>query len=153
MTKNRKLRILFLFLGVLTPAIAGCKAETSSKTQAQKGQSEIYIPRDLEDCFSELKKMLKPEDIDKIRNGKESNMIDYHFGLGMWMRNNWGLWKGSRISKWFNARGIHHPDDMSGIILSSFWRHLSGKDIKLEEQITHYQDYWKKQENVNPKDH
>jgi len=35
---------------------------------------------------------------------------------------------------------------MSGIILDSFWRQLNGKPIKLDEQIKHYQDYWKKAE-------
>jgi hypothetical protein len=61
----------------------------------------------------------------------------------MWLRNNWGLWKGSRLSKWFNEKGIQAPDDMSGIILDSFWRHLNGKPLKLDEQIKYYQDYWK----------
>jgi hypothetical protein len=66
----------------------------------------------------------------------------------MWMRNNWGLWGGSRLAKWFNNQGVKHPDDMSGVILDSFWRHLNDKPIKLEEQVKHYQDYWKKQETI-----
>ena len=60
------------------------------------------------------------------------------------MRNNWALWKGSELSRWFNEKGIHHPDDMSGIIFDSFWRHLNNQPLKLEEQIKYYQDYWKK---------
>jgi hypothetical protein len=39
--------------------------------------------------------------------------------------------------------GIFHPDDMSGIILDSFWRHLHSQPIKLEEQTAYYQEYWK----------
>jgi len=62
----------------------------------------------------------------------------------MWMRNNWGLWRGSRLSKYFNEMGVFHPDDMSGIILVSYHRYLTGNEIKLEEQIKYYQDYWKK---------
>ena len=60
------------------------------------------------------------------------------------MRNDWGLWGGSPLARYFNRLGVFHPDDISGIILTSFWRHLNGRPIKLDEQVKHYQDYWKK---------
>ncbi len=44
---------------------------------------EVYIPKDLEDCFVELKKMLPRNLIKKIKDGKESHMIEYHLNLGM----------------------------------------------------------------------
>ncbi len=139
-----------IFVGLLL--FGGCKApkSTSSADDAEQSQEDIYIPKDLNDCFVQLKKLLKPEDIKKMRRGTEDDMIQYHFGLGMWLRNNWGLWKGSRLTKWFNAQGINHPDDMSGIILDSFWRHLNDKPIKLEEQIKYYKDYWEKRKTTQP---
>jgi len=117
-----------------------------NEEQAQQPAPEIYIPTDLEDCFAELMRILKPEDIQAMRDRTEADLIEYHFGMGMWMRNNWGLWQGSRLSEWFNAKGIRHPDDMSGIILNSFWRHLHGKDIDLDEQVKTYQAYWAQQQ-------
>lgn len=116
------------------------------KTPSELDEKDIYIPKDLDDCFAELEKILKPEDIKKMKEGTENDMIQYHFGLGMWIRNNWGLRGESHLAKWFNAQGIKHPDDMSGIILDSFWRHLNSKPIKLNEQVKYYQDYWKKME-------
>jgi hypothetical protein len=104
---------------------------------------EAYIPKNLDDCFAEFKKKLEPSVIEKIRQAQAKDMALYHFGLGLTIRNGWGLWKGSRLSRWFNGKGIHHPDDMSGIILDSFWRHLHHQPIKLEEQIEYYQAYWK----------
>jgi len=62
-------------------------------------------------------------------------MIRYHLSLGTWMRNSWGLWGGSRLSKWFNRHGIDNPEDMSGILLTSFWRSLHKKPLLLEAQI------------------
>ncbi len=130
---------LFLF------ASSGVAQDKPTEQKEAKEEMEVYVPKDLEDCFTELKKLLKPEDVEKMKNGREEDMAGYHFGLGMWMRNNWGLWGDSRLTQWFNTQGIKHPDDMSGIILDSFWRHLNQKPIKLEEQVKYYQDYWKKQ--------
>jgi len=117
--------------------------EKEAKDKAQTGEKEVYIPKDLNDCFAELKRILSKEQVETMKTGSEEDMIDYHHGLGTWLRNNWGLWGCSRLSRWFNEKGIKHPDDMSGIILDSFWRHLNGKPIKLDEQVKHYQDYWK----------
>jgi hypothetical protein len=49
----------------------------------------------------------------------------------------------SATATFTGASVIRHPDDMSGIILDSFCRHLNGNPIKLDEQVKHYQDYWK----------
>jgi hypothetical protein len=110
--------------------------------------------------FAQTKKLPKPTTLDEaiayldtifvdsVRNAAQ-NMTDdqftatYHFSLGMSMRNNWGLWKGSKLSKYFNTLGIHHPDDMSGIILTSFHRKLQGRDIDLQGQIKKAQLYWR----------
>lgn len=112
---------------------------------------EIYIPKDLNDCFTQFKKILNKAIIEKMKKDPESNMINYHFNLGMWMRNNWGLWKGSRLAKWFNTKGITHPDDMSGIILASYWRHLNNKPIMFDKQVKKYQDYWEKKKTLKDK--
>ncbi len=114
----------------------------------QHGQ-EDYIPKDLYDSINHLKKLLKAEQVLDMKNGTEDDMIKYHFGLGMWMRNNWGLWAGSGLSDWFNSIGIFHPDDMSGIILDSLWRDLNGEKLQLEEQIKYYKDYWDQVEQPN----
>lgn len=91
--------------------------------------SGVSIPADLEACFVELDKMLSTEFINYIKEGSEERASGFHHGFGTWLRNNWGLWHGSVLSEWFNARGITHPDDMSSIILDSYWRHLNNLPI------------------------
>ena len=102
-----------LFVAALV--FSGCartpQPEASSTVEKE---DEIYIPKDLDDCFVQLKKLLKPEDVEKMKSGTE--------------------------------------DDMSGIILDSFWRHLNQKPIKLDEQVKYYQDYWKKHETIQQPD-
>ena len=115
---------------------------------------KVYIPKDLEDAFVELKKMLSSALLDEIRLKSEKDMILYHHGFGTWLRNNWGLWASSRLAQYFNQLGINHPDDMSGIILTSFWRHLHSKPVGLEEQVESYKEYWReaeeKEEAITP---
>lgn len=105
----------------------------------------IYIPKDLEDCFNQINLFWNDSTRIQVKNLEEKEFTGkVHLGFGMWMRNNWHLWGGSRLSKYFNDLGIYHPDDMSGIILDSYHRYLNNKEIKLEEQVKYYQDYWEK---------
>ncbi len=105
----------------------------------------VYIPEDLEDCFSQIDSFWTDSLKTEIKTWTEDEFSGRaHMGFGMWMRNNWQLWGGSRLSKYFNEMGIYHPDDMSGIILTNYHRRLTGKEIQLEEQIKYYQDYWEK---------
>jgi len=104
------------------------------------------IPTNLDECFTELLRELSDEDITEIKSGSEKDLSTWHHSLGRWMRNNWQLWQGSELAKWFNSIGIHHADDMSGIILTSFWRHLHSKQVHLSDQVKFYQDYWLAQE-------
>jgi len=106
----------------------------------------IYIPKNLNECYNELNSMLDKKRIDKIKTISEKEFsTDSHFGMGLWIRNNWGLWKVSRLHLFFKANGIFHPDDMSGIILTSYHRNLKGTEVQLEKQIKYYQEYWAKQ--------
>lgn len=105
----------------------------------------IYIPKDLEDCFSQLNSFWNDSVKLSIKTMKEDEFVaESHFGIGMWMRNNWGLWSSSRLSSYFSDLYVFHPDDMSGIILRSYHRKLNNREIKLEEQIRLYQEYWEK---------
>lgn len=107
---------------------------------------ETVIPKDLDEALSILRALGDPEDL-KIwaaENEKEATN-SLHFNLGMSLRNEWGLWHNSILAKWFQTQGIHHADDMSGIILTSLHRVLNGKDIQLVKQVKHYQDFWKKE--------
>lgn len=102
----------------------------------------IYIPKDIEDCFVQINSFWNDSTKIKVKNWEEKEFVGKaHLSFGMWMRNNWSLWGGSRLSKYFNDLGVYHPEEMSGIILRSYHRHLNNIEIKLEEQIKFYQDY------------
>jgi hypothetical protein len=105
----------------------------------------VYIPKDIEDCIAQINSFWTESTKLKMKNLTENEFsAKLHLSFGMWMRNNWQLWGGSRLSKYFNDKGVYHPDDMSGIILDSYHRNLNGQEIKLDEQVKYYQEYWEK---------
>lgn len=106
--------------------------------------SKKRIPNNLNEALESLAIMLPQDDLNWIDNCAETDMIRLHSGLGRWLRNNWGLWQGSNLSRYFNNLDINHPDDMSGIITTSFWRYRHNQPLQLDEQIQHYKDYWEK---------
>lgn len=106
------------------------------------------IPTNLDEAIE----ILNTEENRQYAQEHEKNEFLYglHHGFGTGIRNSWGLWHNSDLAQWFKERGIHHADDMSSIILTSYHRKVNGKDIKLEEQIKEYRDYWNSVDpNVN----
>jgi hypothetical protein len=105
----------------------------------------FYIPRDLDDCIKRLNILLSDSSKANAKRMTEKQFTgSAHLALGMWMRNNWQLWGGSRLSAYFNKMEIYHPDDMSGIILDTYHRYLNNEDFRLDEQIATYHAYWTK---------
>jgi hypothetical protein len=94
----------------------------------------LYIPKNLEECFLELNKLLKPKEIEAIKNLKDRNeTILYHHGFGTWLRNNWGLWGGSRLQKYLIGKRLTDPDSMSSTILEFYYDWLNGQHEKWKE--------------------
>ncbi|MBS7363169.1 MAG: hypothetical protein KIH03_05100 [Paludibacteraceae bacterium] len=87
----------------------------------------VYIPMDLNDCCVQLDQLLSEEDKEFIKNlPDKKETIKLHMSLGMWIRNNWGLWGGSRLQKYlFDISD--HPDGMSSIILEHYYDWLNKK--------------------------
>ncbi len=99
-----------------------------------------YIPKDIKDCFLSLDKIYIDSVKEKILKltEKEYASANHLSGIGRWMRTNWQLKEGSRLSKYFNELGIYHPEAMSGIIMSTYHRYLRKENINLDEKIRHY---------------
>lgn len=101
----------------------------------------MEIPKTLEECYIFLDNL---DDIDEwLKKSEISAIASSHHGIGRWIRNNWGLWPGyGDLYKWFKINEINHPDDMSSIILTSFYRYKNNKDVKLIELFEHSIEYY-----------
>ena len=112
------------------------RAEALSKTTPPPVPNVLEpVPTTLDECFTALEKVGTPEDRDALKHATERELARYHLSLGMWMRNTWGLWGGSPLAQYFRGLGLRHPDDMSGVILRTYWRHINGKPLELEREV------------------
>ena len=113
----------------------------------ERDDKPFLVPRNLEECFSEL------EDIQGVESWLKMNeddaLCEAHHSVGRWIRNCWNLWAGGDLADYFNEMGIKHPDDMSSIILKSFHRKMNGKEMDVEGQVEYYIQYWKDAEKHN----
>jgi len=139
-----KMRLFFISLFLLSFYFGYSQNDCKSRYK------EDYVPKNLNDAISYLDCKWSEKDKEEFKNKPEDDAVtELHFGTGQAIRNNWGLWKRgkNRLELFFNLRGISHPDDISSIILTSFHRHLSNKDIELKAQIKSYKEYWEKANN------
>lgn len=106
------------------------------------------IPSNLNECFEVLDIMLTSQDQLNIKQMTEDEFMhaSHHF-LGQKIRNDWHLWKAnSPLFHHLKDMGLWHADDMSGLILTSYWRSKNKKPLQITAQIKAYQDYWQKEQ-------
>ena len=87
-------------------------------------------PKTAAEAFKRLDKRLSEEEKKAIREAED--MIDFHFSLGMWIRNYW-IYTGEKENKEALARdlneepGLFYGDFASSIILEAYQKHLKEK--------------------------
>ena len=96
-------------------------------------------PKNLTECIQMLDKNLKKQDKEYIKTLTEDEFfMESHFTIGMGIRNEWIRSGNPELVKFFLDQGVKHPDDMSAMILTSYYRYLLEKEIDFEGQISAY---------------
>lgn len=97
----------------------------------------IYIPKDLDEAVDSLDVLIGAEEKRYISDSlsmEDFCAFQHLDGWGIWMRNEWGLWSGSRLQQYFMDKGIVYPDDMSGVILEAYYcRKIKGQEYVIKE--------------------
>ena len=87
-------------------------------------------PRTKKECFAQLDEMLS--ETDKQAIVESDDIIEFHFTLGLWIRNNW-LYDHSEeeLEALCKAFGVDMPffeaDELSSAILEAYKKHLKRK--------------------------
>jgi hypothetical protein len=93
--------------------------------------NDVYIPKDLTDSYVQLNRLLS----DSLKSEIKNKTQNYHYSLGLWIRNNWGLWNCSRLYYFFKSNNINHPDDMSSLVLRGYKYFLNDTIYTIQELL------------------
>ncbi len=80
------------------------------------------FPTTIEAAVRILEDMIPKDQQAAIAAVPETELIQLHFGLGQWIRNQFGLW--NENPELLKATGKPHPDDASTVIIRAFWQRL-----------------------------
>ena len=88
--------------------------------------TEIKIPKTKREAYAQLEEMLSDEDKSAIMNG---DPFEFHFSLGMWIRNNWIYEQEEADVKHLAELFSEYPDfyfadELSDCIIKDYKRHL-----------------------------
>lgn len=129
----------------LSTLLVACALALGPGAVALFGQHSLppASPSSLTEALDSLEHELSPAQLAYIRDSASEDMGAVHMSLGLGIRNTWGLWAHSRLAQYFDSIGVYHPDDMSGIVLTSLWRRLHERPINLDQQVRDAQMYWR----------
>ena len=104
----------------------------------------VQIPQSLEDAITVVKDKLQGDIEFVVKNPEHTVLNRAHHGLGMWIRNSWGFWRGSNANlvQELKILGLNHPDDMSSLIIQCAIRDIKGEDRDIQGTVQFYKDYW-----------
>ena len=137
------MRILKLLTFIFTITLTSCKWQPA----------RITLPKNLEEAVLYFQQTWTKQQLDSFKMKEETAAIaDFHFGAGMWLRNNWLLGdRDTTFTNYFHTLGIFAPDDISSIVFTSLHRTLNKKAIDIDKQIQAYKKYWKVISDCNEK--
>jgi hypothetical protein len=121
--------LLTLFFGIVLTG--GLAAQPVTKTNPASSEAVTYIPKDVPDAVRVLKDSMTKEQLVEVQD--PSNIDNFFVEEGM--RNQWGLWKDSRLYKYFKSQGITTPEEMSGIILDALVANLKSQPFDLPKEF------------------
>ena len=75
-------------------------------------------PDTIQEAIDILNAVLTEDQKHDIANCRETDLIQYHFSLGLWIRNNFGLWQGN--SRLLEELGAYHADDASFTLIEKY---------------------------------
>lgn len=104
-----------------TPQVT--KPDTAQSTPPEQEDSYEYDPAHpvitVDEAVNIIISRLSQDDINYLKNSTQADRYMLHFGLGMGIRNSFGLWKGNEALLKNACNGkICHPDEASEVIIS-----------------------------------
>ncbi len=87
-------------------------------------------------CLRAIGDEIPPSTRAELRSTAQEDMaVEFHMGLGLWLRNEYIHPERSFLNEYFLRRGLDHPDEMSGVALQALRAIERGEALKIDEWI------------------
>jgi hypothetical protein len=86
--------------------------------------AEDRMPKTVSEAVDHMISALDREEKELIRTADETDLGQFHFGLGTGMREVFKLWHGNRDLLKSSGSEDMHPDDATMVIVEALWRRL-----------------------------
>jgi len=86
------------------------------------------VPRTLETAIERLLAILSDTEKTYLRASSEADLEQFHFTLGVTVRQQFGLWRGNLALR--QSCGCLHPDRASIAIIRATWERLRGELVR-----------------------
>lgn len=83
----------------------------------------MILLEEIRNSFLAIEEQFKEDALEEFIKCNYCDLYNYHFGLGMWIRNNL-LTEESRLFNAFEANGIIQLDDISMLLIELFYLHV-----------------------------
>lgn len=115
--------------------ISPAKSPTQPIADNQQQDNVDYDPNNpiktVDEVVDILITRLSPEDLNYLKNSTQADRYWLHFGLGMGIRNSFGLWKGNEaLLKDACGGQICHPDEASSVIIERLLKKVKQSNLK-----------------------
>ena len=97
-------------------------------------------PSTLTEAVDHLMSTMSASNLAALRDTPKDHLILYHFSLGMYIRNTFGLWQGNDdllascfpdVTDPYMLMIIKHdPDRASGVIVEALWERLNSRETR-----------------------
>lgn len=124
----RVVRVVVVLLSMTT--VAGCRTH---ETRSCVVDPEIFCGP-----FSELAAELPARTHRELLALPRQDRGKLHFGLGMHVRNRFGLWQDNALTRYFIENGIDHADEMSAPFIDGFVGYLRGESVDMNSLLEGY---------------
>lgn len=140
-SSNSKLRTIGVIIPVMLCLVLNTLAIAKSDHEP--------LPKNVEESVALLKKELPKTSLNELAAVDERKIYRFDDTIGSSIRNDW-IWgrESSPLVRYFFKNGIRNPGHMSSIILVSLWRSLHGRPLGVDQQITKFNRFEFRQQDV-----